>query len=186
MILKFKIGPTPVVVNVFEPSGWKYVTSAGWDVSGGFGKVGGGVGVGKFMVQMTRGTATGRKYRLSYIGLEASAGVGLLPVSVSVSTENMDSQSFGPVFRLPGSPDASGEGGPPTGFEGMAALLTLSGGMVATSYGTLMLLGGYQVPFTSITNFKYATVFRGISVGTPGAGGTALLCNVCQIDPVSS
>lgn len=181
--MRLKIGPFEI--NVFEPSGWAYDTdhSASGTV-GLFGMVGGGIGGGRLTVKQTRPGLpnTGARYQMPFV--EAHVGIGTpwpIPVSVGGGMESFPSGSFGPIFRLPGSPNASGESGPPTGFLGTYNMVSVEGTAVGGLGLTALLMGsntvlGYDIPLS----FKYFTLYWGVSlssqagVGATGYGGRML------------
>jgi len=178
--MKLKIGP--VEVNVFQPSGWVYETSAGLDVMGGlFRAISAGGGVGRLVFKQQRAGLpnTGRKYSLEYA--QVVVGVGTpwpIPVTASGSAEAFTSGSVGglPVYRMPGSPDASGEGGPPTGFVGTFSMSTISGNAFAGGSAALILMGAIEFLWQPVA-YKYFTIVCGasvssaIGVGVTGARG---------------
>lgn len=182
--MQLKIGPLDI--NAFEPSGWIYDTSHGLDGSLGFFKaIFGGGGAGRLTVKQQRPNLpnTGKRYRMSYA--QVFVGVGTpwpIPVSASGSREEFPSGStFGwPVFRMPGSPDASGEGGPPTGFLGAFSMTTISANPAfAGGSAAVLLMGAIEFLWQPVA-YKYFTIITGttvssaISASVTGARGVFL------------
>ena len=181
--MRLNVGP--ISLNVFEPSGWEYATSQEGDVCVGLSKfVSIGVSGGTLTVQQTRHDLKnqGQKYRLAYGAIQVGAGLGLSalgPVTVSGSPESFDSGAFGRIYRLPASPDASGEGGKPTGFLGTFTIVSVGFNMPVGRNVSALFLGGIDVPILNQTlTFKYVTFIWGtslssaISVGGTGTKGT--------------
>ena len=174
--MKLKIGP--LEVNILQPSGWVYDTSAGLDVMGGLFKViSAGAGFGRLVFKQKRAGLpnTGRSYSMEYA--QVVVGVGTpwpIPVTASGSAEAFTSASVGglPVFRMPGSPDASGEGGPPTGFRGTFSMSTISGNVFAGGSAAIILMGAIEF-LTQPVAYKYFTIVCGATVSSAiGAGVT--------------
>lgn len=171
-------------INILTPSGWVYDTDHSIAVNYGFfNLVGGGVGGGRLTVRQTRTRLpnSGQRYRMAYTQVQVAYGTPWpIPITAGGGLEAFPAAAMGPVFRLPGSPDNSGEGGRPTGFEGTFNMVTLEG-VIGAGYGvTALLMGantilGMEVP----RSFKYITFFRGfsansavISASVTGARGT--------------
>ncbi|MEX1367113.1 MAG: hypothetical protein AB1Z98_28560 [Nannocystaceae bacterium] len=177
--MQINIGP--IRVNVFQPSGWVYDTDEGMAGSVGlFGMVSGGVGGGRLTVRQSRPNLpnTGSRYRMPFAQVQVGIGTPWpIPVSVGGGIEDYPSGSFGPIFRMPGSPDSSGEGGPPTGFLGTFNMVSVEGVAVAGGLSlTALLMGANTLLGMEIPNsFKYFTLFWGVPIASVvGASATGI------------
>lgn len=177
--MKFKVGS--IEVNFFEPSGWAYDTDEGMAGSVGlFGMVSGGLGGGRLTVKQTRGGLrnTGHRYRMPFTQVQVGIGTPWpIPVSVGGGIEDYPSGSFGPVFRMPGAPDASGEDGPPTGFLGTFNMVAVEGVAVAGGLTlNALLMGANTILGMEVPNsFKYITFFWGVPIASVvGASATGI------------
>ncbi len=182
--MKLNIGP--IEINVFEPSGWVYDTSHGLDGSLGFFRaIFGGGGAGRLTVKQQRAGLpnTGTRYRMNYA--QVFLGVGTpwpIPVSASGSREEFPSAPVmgWPIFRMPGSPDDSGEGGPPTGLLGAFSMTTISANPAfAGGSAAVILMGAIEflwqpVAYKYFTIISGATVSSAISASVTGARGVFL------------
>jgi hypothetical protein len=183
----------------FGDSGWKIVGNGDAGVSIPLGPVSVGFNGGYLDVQVTQGEARRDDvYRCSYGGVSVAAGVSPvdLPADGSIS-EGLPSITFGQIKRLPGSPDDSGEPGPPTGFRGEIGLFSISGSAILGVSATIIFLGAPNAFISSISDptfyarmrrswaeiregkipdspfYKYATIVGGAQISGPGAGLSA-------------
>jgi hypothetical protein len=107
-----------------------------------------------------------RWYEATMVGLTIGASAQTitfqLPVGgqVSMASADFPSGGIGPVLRMNGAPDASGEGGPPTGFLGVA--LQYSGG-IGTSQGR--------------SNVAYSSLLMGSNIAGILAGAPSWLAD---------
>lgn len=162
-------------INAFEPSGWVYDTDHGVNVSADlFGMASAGIGGGRLTVRQTRENLpnTGTRYIMPFTQVQAGVGTPWpIPVSAGGGLESFPSGPIGPIFRMPGSPNSSGEGGPPTGFLGTFNMASVEG--VAIRYGrtlNILFMGankilGLEVPGTPLS-FKYFTLFWGVPIAS--------------------
>lgn len=179
--MRLKIGP--ISINIFEPSGWVYDTGHALTGSVGLFKViSGGIGGGRLTVRQTRLNLpnTGSRYIMPFAQVQVSIGTPWpIPVTASGALESIPSGSFGPIFRMPGSPNASGEGGSPTGLLGTFNLVSVQGEAVAGVSVGALLMGANKVLGLEIPgSFKYFTLLWGGTLGSTvsasfsGARGT--------------
>lgn len=167
--MELRIGP--ISINVFQPSGWAYDTGHALTASVGlFKAISGGIGGGRLTVKQTReGLAnTGRRYIMPFTQAQVAIGTPWpIPVTASGSLESLPSGGFGPIFRMPGSPDASGESGPPTGLLGTFNLISVQAEAVGGISVGVLLMGANTVLGLEIPgSFKYFTLLWGGTIGS--------------------
>lgn len=169
-------------VQFLTPSGWSYDTDHGVATNYGFfNLVGAGIGGGRLTVKQTRPGLpnTGKRYRMAYTQTQVAFGTPwFIPVTAGGALEIFPANAIGPVFRLPGAPDSSGEGGRPTGFEGVFNMVTVEAAAGAAYNINMLLMGSHKVLGHEVPgSFKYVTFFRGwganstASVSVTGIGG---------------
>lgn len=213
-VVWFGVNGEERAMRLGEVSGWKVVSTGGFGSFGGEVTipipdtpvtVGAGLAHGQFDVQVVGGPhARDDVYRMTYDGVSVSADVlGLFkavaalrklpsvpsPGNCSLTVSNADFPTFSPfrIHRMPSSPGPEGEGGPPTGFQGLCSFLNVNAGVYGTISGSALLLGCTQpalvwlprcfnvIPELPIGKFKYLTMFASGSMGLGASLGSQIV-----------
>ncbi len=182
-------------INAFVPAGWQFVTSASTDVSVAIPAlpiVSWGLSSGSVMVRVTQGPfkkqQAGKAYRLHY-KKAANQSVGIAtrwPGTVNHSEEPYDCGAMGQVMRMPGSPNAAGEGGPPTGFLGPFSLQSVGGAWgKGRSVCTMLLGSNTSGPNPAdLSGYKYIMSFWGDFLGVPQLGYSVVSGSIDRIEQI--
>lgn len=178
-------------LNFAEVSGWN-ITSVGDAATTSAGipgvslgaKLGLSGGGGAGWVEVTSDKHSADVYRcyFTFITVDVSVGFSVFG-EISVSGAPSTAKSAGsPIYRTgPLSPDASGEGGDPTGLLGPCFLLTASGGGTLGGYASLMVMGpphGWKEHLAAsvlppIASHKYMGGMAGVQLSSSFGGSVS-------------